>query len=185
MKIQEILERFGYQLTGASQYCWQCYGDNAWRIEYDEGVEFIYDHVTQELFEVNVWCEERQESLIYVVPEYEVAHIRESEDRGFPVATENRVFSSQSIFTLAEQAMNGQDLDLDLCNYVEIKMEGDVYDLAKTNAELEGVSMETYVEQAIEEWYQDAVVKAEELGITMDEYLIQTYAKDVKEQQPE
>ena len=184
MKIQEILERFGYKLTGASQYCWQCYGDNAWRIEYDEGVEFIYDLVTYELFEVNVWGEERQESLIYVVPEYEVAHIQECKERGFPVASENRVFSSQSIFTLAEQAMAGQDLNLDLCNYVEIKMEGDLYELVKTNAELKGVSVEEYVEKAIEEWYQNAVGAAKELGLTMDEYLIQTYAKDVKEQQP-
>lgn len=183
MKIQELLERFGYKLSGGSKYCWNCYGENAWRVEYQEEVEFIYDLVTHELYEVNVWCDERKESLIYVVPEYEIALFDEADERGFPIAVENKVFSLQSILKLAEQQIAGEDLDLDLCNYIEVSLKGELYEQTKRLADAKGISMEEYLSQAIEQWHANVLEQAEKLGITPDEYLVQTYAKDIEEHQ--
>jgi hypothetical protein len=181
MKIQEVLERFGYKLSGGSKYCWNCYGDNAWRVEYQEEVEFIFDLISNELYEVNVWCAERQESLIYVTPKFEIALYDEADERGFPIAVENKVFSLPSILQLAEQQIAGEDLDLDLCNFIEVNLEGDVYEQAKELADAKGISMEEYVSQALEEWHNNVLVQAEKLGITPDEYLVQTYSKDIED----
>jgi hypothetical protein len=92
MKLNEINNTFQHQITGGSDYGWDCYGSNTWSIEYTSKYAHgyvIFDTVTQKVYEVNVspafgaWGTDEHEPkpYRYIDPDYRVSHDTEAKDR--------------------------------------------------------------------------------------------------------
>ena len=63
MLIKDFFEAIDYRITEGSDFCWKCYGDNAycidsWNGEHDEtgySASCTFDKKTQEVYQLEVW----------------------------------------------------------------------------------------------------------------------------------
>ena len=92
MQLSEINNTFQHQITGGSDYGWDCYGSNTWSIDYTSNYAHgyvIFDTVTQKVYEVNVspafrvrdTDEPEPKPYRYIDPDYRVSHDTEAKDR--------------------------------------------------------------------------------------------------------
>lgn len=119
MQLIEFFEKFGYEIHGGSEYQWNAYGDNAWRLDMAKEVEVLYDKVTTEVYELSVWSEVLETSVLWVNPAYKNALIEEASHRGFPFKGNEFVSELENMFRLINQALNEQPLNLDLCDHAD------------------------------------------------------------------
>jgi hypothetical protein len=86
--LKEWMEVVDYRITEGSNYCWNCYGPNAysldsWNGDY-EGHSFsiIFDTKTQEVYEVQAHDFKNQRAYRLCNPEYQKAMETEADNRG-------------------------------------------------------------------------------------------------------
>lgn len=116
MKLTDLLAKFGYKIQGGCQYGWFSYGKDAWLIDMENDVTFVYDHNTLEVYEIDVWSEEREKSIMWINPNYRSRLFKEAEARRFSIAVIDTVSDIEAMLRLVEQALAGADLNLDLCD---------------------------------------------------------------------
>jgi hypothetical protein len=92
MQLSEINNTFQHQITGGSDYGWDCYGSNTWSIDYTSKYAHgyvIFDTVTQKVYEVNVspafrvkdTDEPEPKPYRYIDPDFRVSYETEAKDR--------------------------------------------------------------------------------------------------------
>jgi len=85
MQLSEINNTFQHQITGGSDYGWDCYGSNTWSIDYSSKYAHgyvIFDTVTQKVYEVNVSpVTDTHKPYRYIDPDYRMSHDTEAVDR--------------------------------------------------------------------------------------------------------
>ena len=85
MQLSEVNKTFNHQITGGSDYGWNCYGLNTWSIDYTSNYAHgyvIFDTVTQKVYEVNVSpVSDTHKPYRYIDPEFREAHNAEAVDR--------------------------------------------------------------------------------------------------------
>jgi hypothetical protein len=86
--LKEWMELVDYRITEGSNYCWKCYGDNAYTLDSwngdHEGHSFsiVFDTKTQTVYEVQAHDYVHNRAYRLINPEFKSAHDRESKDRG-------------------------------------------------------------------------------------------------------
>jgi hypothetical protein len=106
INIKEFMETVDYKITEGSDYCWQCYGPNAYRLDSWNGsqdghsVSIVFDTRTQEVYEVSAYDYRRTRAYRLINPDYRQAHSDE--------ALEKNVLENQ-----AWDDVNYIDLDVD------------------------------------------------------------------------
>jgi hypothetical protein len=86
--IKDFMETVNYRVTEGSDYCWNCYGENAYRLDYwnqdHEGhtVSIVFDTRTHEVYEANAYDYKRERAYRLINPAYKQAHNDEADDRG-------------------------------------------------------------------------------------------------------
>jgi hypothetical protein len=85
MQLSEVNKTFNHQITGGSDYGWDCYGSNTWSIDYTSKYAHgyvIFDTVTQKVYEVNVSpITDTHKPYRYIDPGYRMSYETEAVDR--------------------------------------------------------------------------------------------------------
>jgi hypothetical protein len=85
--LKEWMELVDYKITEGSEYCWQCYGDNAYCLDSWNGAHdghsftIVFDKQTQEVFEVQAHDFLHSRAYRMINPEYKSQQAREVADR--------------------------------------------------------------------------------------------------------
>ena len=86
--LKDFMETVDYKVTEGSDYCWNCYGDNAYRLDSwnqdQEGhtVSIVFDTRTHVIYEVSAYDYKRERAYRLINPDFKDAHSEESQDRG-------------------------------------------------------------------------------------------------------
>ncbi len=81
------MEIVDYRITEGSDYCWQCFGPNAYRLDSwnqdQEGhtVSIVFDTRTQVVYEANAYDYKRKRAYRLINPDYKFAHDDEASGR--------------------------------------------------------------------------------------------------------
>jgi len=84
--IKTAMEIGNYRVTGGARYCWKCFGPNAWYMDFDTNLHdtsygFIYDTVTQVIYEVTV-CDYNKNNCYRIIhPDYVDEYRYEAESK--------------------------------------------------------------------------------------------------------
>jgi hypothetical protein len=85
MQLSEVNETFNHQITGGSDYGWDCYGSNTWSIDYSSKYAHgyvVFDTETQKVYEVTVSpITDTHKPYRYIDPNYRMSHDTEAKDR--------------------------------------------------------------------------------------------------------
>lgn len=104
--LKEFMEICDYKITEGSEYCWQCFGPSAYRLDSwnqdHEGhsVSIIFDTQTQEVYEVSAYDYRNNRAYRLINPDYKDAHDDEASNRNVD-------------FNQAWDDVNYVDLDVD------------------------------------------------------------------------
>ena len=88
--LKEWMEIVGYRITEGSDYCWDCYGPNAYQLDSwsgsNDGYSFTinFDTVTQVVYEVQAHDYANNRAYRLRNPAYTEGHDAEAEDRDCP-----------------------------------------------------------------------------------------------------
>ena len=88
MKIKDFLEAIEYKITNGEKYHWNCYGDNAYILEYWNGsqdghsCEIIFDTVNHTVYECIICDYANSEAYRWINPEYKSKVFNEASLRG-------------------------------------------------------------------------------------------------------
>jgi hypothetical protein len=86
--LKDFMETVDYKITEGSEYCWQCYGPNAYRIDswnqdHDgHSVSIVFDTRTHVIYEATAYDYKRERAYRLVNPEYKADHDNEAVGRG-------------------------------------------------------------------------------------------------------
>jgi hypothetical protein len=89
--IKEFMEICDYKITEGSDYCWQCFGSNAYRLDSwnqdQEGhtVSITFDTRTHVVYEANAYDYQRNRAYRLINPDFKVAHDSEAKSRDVDV----------------------------------------------------------------------------------------------------
>jgi len=110
--LKEYLISVNYSISSASEYLWDCYGDNAIKIDYDKerGSSFIYstgavfNTNNQTVYEITLWDYKKEKEYRWIHPRYVKKYEAESikrdirpeqsiDDRNFCVVSAQTILS--------------------------------------------------------------------------------------------
>jgi hypothetical protein len=89
--LKDFMEVVDYRITEGSEYCWDCYGPNAYRLDSwnqdQEGhtVSILFDTRTHEVYEANAYDYKRNLAYRLINPLYMEAHDSEADERGVEI----------------------------------------------------------------------------------------------------
>jgi hypothetical protein len=154
--LKDFMETVNYRITEGSEYCWNCYGNNAysldsWNGDNDSGYSagIVFDTVTQTVYEMNVSDYKNQRAYRLINPAYKAVYLSESTRRG------------------ADSDQAWDDI-----NYIDLESDEDM--LAKTRAIFDGVDYDTRVSVPIDldnETMLSIALAAHERDITLNQYV--------------
>lgn len=88
--LNEWLQEINFKVTSGGKYGWQCYGDNAWMLDFCEEIDnryrieanIILDTVTGRVYSVETTDYDSDRSYRLIDPTYQTAYKNECKDRG-------------------------------------------------------------------------------------------------------
>lgn len=89
--LKEWMELVDYRITEGSEYCWQCYGPDAYTLDSWNGDQnghsfcIIFDNKTQVVYEVQAHDYVHNRAYRLINPDFQSNHCDESEERGISV----------------------------------------------------------------------------------------------------
>ena len=89
--VKEFMEICNYKITEGSDYCWQCYGPHAYRLDSwnqdQEGhtVSIVFDTRTHVVYEASAYDYKRDRAYRLINPDYKFAHDDEAAGRGVDI----------------------------------------------------------------------------------------------------
>lgn len=85
--LKDFMETVDYKITEGSDYCWNCFGPNAYRLDSwnqdqdGHSVSILFDTRTHEVYEASAYDYKRNRAYRLINPEFKVAHDQEARDR--------------------------------------------------------------------------------------------------------
>ena len=86
--VKEFMEIIDYKITEGSNYTWNCYGVDAYRLDSWDGdqhghtISIVFDTANQEVYEATAYDYSRNRAYRLINPDYKQAHDDEALDRG-------------------------------------------------------------------------------------------------------
>lgn len=87
MNLKDFMEAVNYRITEGSEYCWSCFGPNAYRLDSWNGeqegytISIVFDTVDQTVYEVEAWDYRNDRAYRWQNPEFVEVHKAESTER--------------------------------------------------------------------------------------------------------
>lgn len=107
--LQQFIEANNFEITGGSEYQWECYGDRARYLDCESTGEFsiicIFDSADQTVYEMQAWDYVNNREYRWINPDYKQAHDDEAIRRDVN----------------PRESLDGQ-------NYVDLEIEEDLFD---------------------------------------------------------
>lgn len=125
--LKEYLEAVNFQITGGSEYQWDCYGDNARYLDSTDNeslgtysINAIFDSVDQTVYAVELWDYVNNREYRWIHPNYKDRHNDEAKSRDIDI----------------KESLDDRD-------YIEIEIPEDI--LEKINAVVNGKEYDTRI----------------------------------------
>lgn len=86
--IKDFMQTINYKITEGSEYCWECFGSDAYRLEYnnsEHNIGIIFDTTTQVVYQANVFDYVNNCAYQLTGPNHINAYINEAKRRGVRV----------------------------------------------------------------------------------------------------
>jgi hypothetical protein len=86
--LKDFMETIDYKITEGSEYCWQCFGPNAYRLDSwnqdhnGHTVSILFDTRTHVVYETNAYDYKHNRAYRLINPIYKSAHENEAAERG-------------------------------------------------------------------------------------------------------
>lgn len=89
--LKDFFERIDYKITEGSQYCWKCFGENAYQLDSWNGkhsgdgghsVNIVFDTKNQFVYEIQAWDYNNEHHYRWISPDFIDAVKEESEAHG-------------------------------------------------------------------------------------------------------
>jgi len=86
--LKDFMKVVDYRITEGSQFCWSCFGSNAYALDSWNGdgngysVSIVFDTKTQTVYQVSAYDYKREKAYRMINDEYKTAHEDERESRG-------------------------------------------------------------------------------------------------------
>ena len=152
--LKEFMETFNHRITEGAEYCWNCYGSNAYQLSawnglHDDGGwsgNIVFDTASQTVYEVEVCDYGNQRAYRYINPGFKDRHNAAANALGVP----------------ATQAW-------DDVNYTDLEEEGDW--LSKAAAIVAGVDYDTRISIPLDiddELFMELAIMAHKNDITLN-----------------
>lgn len=162
--IKDFMQAVNYRITEGSQYCWRCYGGNAYQLDSWNGdhnghnVGIVFDTTTQVVYEMNVCDYSNNRAYRWINPDYLATFLKES----------------------AEHGINA-NIAWDYTNYIGIEVAEDI--LEKAAAVVAGIDYDTRVSVPVDlddsELLQLALAAHKE-DVTLNQYIGKILEQAVK-----
>ena len=90
--LKDYLSSVNYSISSGGEFLWDCYGDNAFKLDYDKksgGGKFVYsaaavfDSNKQTVYEMTLWDYKKNKQYRWISPRYSKKHREEAVKRGF------------------------------------------------------------------------------------------------------
>lgn len=89
--LKDFMETIDYKITEGSEYCWQCFGPNAYRLDSwnqdhnGHTVSILFDTRTHVVYETNAYDYKHNRAYRLINPIYKSAHENEAAERGVEI----------------------------------------------------------------------------------------------------
>ena len=93
MQLKDFMETVNYRVTEGSEFVWDCFGPNAYRLDSWSGafnnttegytVSVTFDTQTQVVYQMEAWDYENSRAYRWTPPEWKLSHDKEAKKRGF------------------------------------------------------------------------------------------------------
>jgi len=172
--VKEFMEICNYKITEGSDYCWQCYGPHAYRLDSwnqdQEGhtVSIVFDTRTHVVYEASAYDYKRDRAYRLINPDYKFAHDDEAAGRGVDI---NQAWDDVNYIDLDVdddfiQKALAIVADEDYDTRVEVPLtltDNSLFDLMKLAHEAD-MTLNQYVEQLLRQ-----AIEREELAKELDD----------------
>ncbi len=158
--LKEWMEVTGYRITEGSDYLWNCYGPNAYRMDSWNGEQdgfsasIVFDTRTQEVYEVSTYDYTRNRAYRLINPAYVEQHKQEALDQGvnFNEAWDNVDYTDLEVDEDMLEKINGIFSGKDYDTRVQVPLDLDddlLFDLMKMAHERD-ITLNKMVEHVLE-----------------------------------
>lgn len=171
MELKTFMEATGYRITEGSDFCWQCFGPNAYRLDswsgaWDDSTEgytisIVFDNIAQIVYCVEAHDYVRNRSYRWTNPKYKAAHDSEAAQRNIDPkeAWDNVKFVDLEVeadfWEKANAIISNEDYDTRV--QVEVEFDDDVLLAAMKLAHEKDITFNQLVEEVLR-------AKLDELG---------------------
>ena len=171
MELKTFMEVTGYRITEGSDFCWQCFGPNAYRLDswsgaWDDSTEgytisIVFDNIAQIVYCVEAHDYVRNRSYRWTNPKYKAAHDSEAAQRNIDPkeAWDNVKFVDLEVeadfWEKANAIISNEDYDTRV--QVEVEFDDDVLLAAMKLAHEKDITFNQLVEEVLR-------AKLDELG---------------------
>lgn len=90
--LKDFMDVTGYRITEGSDFGWQCFGPNAYRLDSWSGawnnttegytISIVFDNITQTVYQIEAWDYFKDRAYRWTNPKYAEAHRAEAKQRG-------------------------------------------------------------------------------------------------------
>jgi hypothetical protein len=88
--LKDFVEAIDYKISGGSEYCWKCFGDNARYLDCDDTdfdnskfhIGAVFDSRTQQVYTLEAWDYVNQVEYRWIDPKFKDQLINESKEKG-------------------------------------------------------------------------------------------------------
>lgn len=165
MELKDFMEVTSYRITEGSEYCWNCFGPNAYRLDSWSGawtnttdgytISIVFDTVTQTVYEVDAYDYSRNRAYRWMNPVNKEAHDTEAINRNIDPknAWDDVDFVDLEVesdfLEKARAIVAGEDYDTRV--QIEVEFDDDVLNAAMRLAHEKDITFNQLVEQVLQE----------------------------------
>ena len=164
MELKDFMEVTNYRITEGSEYCWQCFGPNAYRLDswsgaLNEGsgegytISMVFDTSTQVVYQIEAWDYNRDRAYRWTNPDFNASYESEAVQRNIDP---NEAWDEVKFVNLEVEADFWEkaraiiaDEDYDTRVQIEVEFDDDVLLAAMKLAHEKDVTFNELVEQVL------------------------------------
>lgn len=158
--IKDFMEAVNYRITEGSEYCWSCFGSDAYRLDSWDGntdghtISLLFDTQSQEVYQAEAWDYANERYYRWQNPAYIDAHVKEARVRNIDPneASEGHKFIDLEVAAdfLDKARAIVQGLDYDTRVQIQVEFDDDVLLQAMRMAHERDITFNQLVEEIIQ-----------------------------------
>lgn len=157
--MQDFMETVGYRITEGSDYCWNCYGPNAYSLDSWNGdqdghsVGIVFDTKTQVVYEVSACDYKNNRAYRLIHPDYREKNRAEAKERSvdetqaWDDVNYTDLETEEDMLEKARAIVNGEEYDTRVSIPLDLPKD-ELFDIM-TRAHERDMTLNQYIEEAL------------------------------------